>query len=183
MVKNKQDKFPIGYSFDNYEPDIGPFAKKLIDMTRKVLLGTNKMITIKCKKENENATTPTKSHQNDAGFDLYACESVSIYSGQRKLVDTGSCCAIPQGYCGVIKDRSGLANKSGITILGGVIDSDYRGPIKVIMYNTSSDIREVSIGDRIAQMLILPVAYAGMSEVDNLDDTVRGNMGFGSTGK
>ena len=129
-----------------------------------------------------DAKLPKKAHDSDAGFDLFALDSVDIGRGVRGLIDTGVSMAIPDGYCGIIKEKSGLAWKHGIIIMGGVIDSSYRGNIKVIMLNANQDTFSVKGGDKIAQLLILPVPNFNVEEVDSLDDTIRGSGGFGSTG-
>ncbi len=123
----------------------------------------------------------------DAGADLYAADSVSLSAGGgREAVPTGVAVAIPKGYAGFIQPRSGLAVKHGVTCLNtpGLIDSGYRGELKVLLINTdpSADYK-VEIGDRIAQLVIQKVERAEFVEVDELDETERGTGGFGSSGK
>ena len=139
---------------------------------------------IEIKKLADDATIPTKSNVSDAGWDLYSSGMATIvYSGERKLISTGISIAIPDGYCGLIWPRSGLSVNSGIDILAGVIDSGYRGEIKVCMLNTSDTLVHIHPGDRVAQLIIQKVEDVSFTEVKNLDDTSRGDGGFGSTGR
>jgi dUTP pyrophosphatase len=131
------------------------------------------------------AVVPIYAQDGDAGADLCANENVEIRAGARKLVKTGIKIAIPDGYVGLIHPRSGLALKQGLTVLNapGTIDSGYRGDVGVILYNTEfSKTAVISKGDRIAQLVIQKVERAKFEIVDALDDTDRGEGGFGSTG-
>jgi dUTP pyrophosphatase len=123
---------------------------------------------------------------SSAGMDIRAAvnEPVVIHPGQRVLIPTGLQMALPHGFEAQVRPRSGLAIKHGITMLNspGTIDSDYRGEVKVIAINHGSEVFTVSHGDRIAQLVIAPVIQAKVQEVDDLDDTLRGSGGFGSTG-
>ena len=128
---------------------------------------------------------PAYAHDGDAGADLVASESVTLAPGERALVGTGVRIALPEGYAAFVVPRSGLAAKHGITIVNapGTVDAGYRGEIKVALLNT--DAREsyrVSAGDRIAQLVVMPVTRARFIPVDDLPDSVRGVGGFGSTG-
>jgi len=134
------------------------------------------------KAKNNKALLPSYTHEGDAGLDLRAAEDTLLKSGQRKLVPTGIKVAIPPGYVGLIKDRSGLAAKSGIHTLAGVVDSGYRGEVGVVLYNTSEKDFSVAGGERIAQLLIMPVAKVEVEETD-LDTTQRGEKGWGSSGR
>jgi len=138
---------------------------------------------IEVKKLNENATVPTKSHNTDAGWDLYSSNECDVPPNFRILVETNISMKIPDGYYGQIFDRSGNAFKKGLHCMAGVIDSSYRGEIKVLINNTTKDHQYIEKGDRIAQMIILPVPYGVMVEVKELDETKRGAGGFGSTDK
>ena len=134
---------------------------------------------------NERATLPTRAHDGDAGLDLYAAEGARIGPGQRVTVGTGLAVAIPQGLVGLVTPRSGLALKHGISLVNspGVIDSGYRGELRVLMLNTDASSEfKVAPGDRIAQLLLVPVATASPLEADSLDQTTRGAGGFGSSG-
>lgn len=125
---------------------------------------------------------PTRANATDAGLDLYANNSCKIGVLERALVSTGIAIEIPTGYVARIAPRSGLAFKYGIDVLAGVIDSSYRGEIKVILINHGSDNFYVESGDKIAQILIQPVELWNPVEVDQLPETSRGANGFGSTG-
>lgn len=139
---------------------------------------------IEIKKLADDATIPTKSNVSDAGWDLYSSGMATIvYSGERKLISTDISIAIPDGYCGLIWPRSGLSVNNGIDILAGVIDSGYRGEVKVCMLNTSDTLVHIHPGDRVAQLIIQKVEDVSFTEVKNLDDTSRGDGGFGSTGR
>lgn len=127
---------------------------------------------------------PTRAHKGDAGLDLTANENLVIPSGQRRTINLGTAVAIPEGQAGLICPRSGLAAKHGITVLNapGIIDAGYRGDIGVVLINHGTKPFEVSAGDRIAQLLIMP--YTNLTPVGRpLDTTDRGDKGFGSTGK
>ena len=111
--------------------------------------------------------------------------TVKIFPGEKKIIPTGVCVAIPEKYEIQIRPISGLAAKNGISILNtpGTVDSDYRGEIKVILVNFGKNIFEIKKNDRIAQMVVCPIIKAELEEVENLPETVRGEGGFGSTGK
>jgi dUTP pyrophosphatase len=127
---------------------------------------------------------PAPAHVDDAGLDLYAARAVSVRAGARALVETGIAVAIPSGWAGFVLPRSGLALHSGLTVLNapGLIDSGYRGEIKVLLINHSDQIVPVGRGDRIAQLVIQPVAKVEVIEVETLPTSERGSDGFGSTG-
>ncbi|NNC79896.1 MAG: dUTP diphosphatase [Acidimicrobiales bacterium] len=129
---------------------------------------------------------PSYATDGDAGADLVAAESLTLApGGGRALVATGAAIAIPVGYAGFIQPRSGLAYKHGVTVLNtpGLIDSGYRGELKVLLVNTDPETPfEVVRGDRIAQLVIQQVEHVNFVEVDELPDSERGAGGFGSTG-
>ena len=128
---------------------------------------------------------PAYAHEGDAGLDLCASGSFCIAPGERVLIPTGIAVAIPKGFAGFVQPRSGLAVRSGLGLVNspGLIDSHYRGEIKVIAINLdSSSPIEISHGDRIAQLVIQPVQTVVVDEVPELDATTRGDKGFGSTG-
>lgn len=141
---------------------------------------------INIKKFNENTIIPTYGTEYAAGADLYACmdEAVSINPGETHFVKTGIAMEIPVGYVGLIYARSGLACKKGLAPANkvGVIDSDYRGEIMVALHNHSKDTVTVENGERIAQLVITPYITVAFNVVDELEDTTRGEGGFGSTG-
>lgn len=137
--------------------------------------------------EYAEASIPKYMTAGDAGADLYAAESVILKAaGGRELVSTGIAVAIPKGYAGFVQPRSGLANKHGVTCLNapGLIDSGYRGELKVLLINTDPEEKfEIKVGDRIAQLVIQKVEQVDFVEVTELDETERGEGGFGSSGK
>jgi dUTP pyrophosphatase len=133
----------------------------------------------------EAATLPTRAHDSDAGLDLYAAEGARIAPGGRVSVGTGLAVAIPEGLAGLVLPRSGLALKHGVTLVNspGLIDPGYRGEVRVVLLNTDGTAEfRIGSGDRIAQLLLVPVALATPQESDTLESTVRGPGGFGSTG-
>ena len=128
---------------------------------------------------------PQRAHADDAGIDLHSAENVTLQPGERALVSTGIAMAIDTGYVGLIHPRSGLAAKKGLSIVNtpGTIDSGYRGEIKVCLVNTDrSEAISIARGDRIAQLLIQKIELPGVVEGDELDETERGEGGYGSTG-
>jgi len=144
-------------------------------------------LILKIKTLNENAVIPEQATSGAAGFDLCSAEEgiIRIATGQRAVIDTGIALEIPHGYEGQVRPRSGLAARNGITVLNspGTIDSDYRGAVKVILYNTGPTF-EVNKGDRIAQLVISKVPkLIRFQKVKTLSDTERGEGGLGSTGK
>lgn len=138
---------------------------------------------MKVKRLTETAILPTRAHPGDAGLDLYADEDWIIAPDCRGLVNTGIAVAIPPGYVGLIWPRSGLAAKFGMSVDAGVIDSGYRGPVKVLMTNSGNNPYAIGAGDKIAQLLIQPVSLMLPVDVDELDETERNNGGFGSSDK
>lgn len=139
-------------------------------------------IPVKVKKLNSDAIIPNYAHPGDAGLDIYSCEDCIIKAGERYLVSTGLSMELPEGYVAFIKDKSGISSKFGITHLAGVIEYTYRGEYKIALLNTSKEDYIIKKGDKIAQIVILPVATAEIKEVSELSDTSRGTGGFGSTG-
>lgn len=130
----------------------------------------------------DNAILPTRAHVDDAGLDLYALEDVVVEAGQGRMARTGIAMAIPEKHVGLICDRSSLAKK-GLKTAGGVVDAGYRGEVQVVLWNLSRDAIRVAAGERVAQMLILPIATPAPVEVKDLGQTTRGTGGFGSTGR
>ena len=136
----------------------------------------------------ENAVLPAYGSACAAGADLFACtaeEKTVLQSGETKLIPTGIAMEIPAGYVGLIYARSGIACKRGLAPANkvGVIDSDYRGEILVALYNQSDSPQTVERGERIAQIVITPYLTVRFEQAEKLDETVRGEGGFGSTGK
>ena len=144
-------------------------------------------LSVAIKKLTPAAQLPLRGSEQAAGYDLRACleNDVTIAPGATVLVGTGLAFALPQGYFGGVFARSGLSVKQGLRPANcvGVIDSDYRGECMVALHNDSDTPRTVTNGDRIAQLVILPYLAVDFSEVTELDDTQRGEGGFGSTGR
>ncbi|MDX9913446.1 MAG: dUTP diphosphatase [Candidatus Moranbacteria bacterium] len=137
---------------------------------------------IEIKKINPEAKIPIYAIKNDAGMELYSVEDLIVEPGKILTCGTGIAVAIPVSYVGLIWDKSGVAFKGGIKTMGGVIDSSYRGEIKIILVNLSDKAYVINKGDKVAQMLIQKVESPDIEEVEVLDDTERGEGGFGSTG-
>jgi dUTP pyrophosphatase len=130
----------------------------------------------------KDAKLPVRATPGSAGYDLFAANRMVIPARGRGLVPTGLVIKIPENYYGRIAPRSGLALKNGIDVGAGVIDSDYRGSVGVVLFNHSDVNFHIDAGDRIAQLIIEHIATPPVQEVDSLDDTERGTGGFGSTG-
>ena len=145
------------------------------------------MVKILVKKLDKNTKLPVYKTLGSSGMDVVANnkKKIIIKPGKTAMIPTGIAVAIPKGYEIQIRPRSGLAAKNGITVLNapGTVDSDYRGEIKIILINLSKKLFVVSLGNRIAQMILCPVVKGKLQEVKNLPKTVRDKGGFGSTGK
>ena len=162
------------------------------------------MLKLRIKKLHPDAIIPTRSNPTDSGLDLYSIEDAQIHQGQYKMISTGIAIQLPKPletnvfptelgtdfrqtiiWEAQVRPRSGLAAKHGITIVNspGTVDNDYRGEIKIILRNEGNEIFYIKKGDRIAQMVICPVITPTIIEVDELDNTDRGDKGFGSSGK
>lgn len=142
------------------------------------------MIDLEIQKLREGAHVPERAYRGDAGLDLAACDEVRLGPGERALVGTGLAVAIPEGYAGFVQPRSGLAARHGIAVVNspGLIDSGYRGEIKVVLLNTDRERTFVAEpGERIAQLVVLPVPEVAVREVDELPGSERGVRGFGSS--
>jgi dUTP pyrophosphatase len=134
----------------------------------------------------ETAAAPTRAHDDDAGYDLRASEAATLSPGERASVGTGVAVAIPDGHAGLVLPRSGLAARHGISLVNapGLIDAGYRGEVRVLLLNTDREASfEVAPGDRVAQLVIVRHEAPELVEVASLDETVRGDGGFGSTGR
>jgi len=142
------------------------------------------MIEVEIVRLRAEARVPERAYAGDAGVDLAACEPVTLAPGERALVPTGLAVAIPDGYAGFVQPRSGLATRHGVTIVNapGLIDSGYRGEIQVVLLNTDKEATfSAEAGERIAQLVILPVPEVVLREVDELPSSERGVQGFGSS--
>jgi dUTP pyrophosphatase len=134
----------------------------------------------------DGATLPSRAHEGDAGLDLYACEAAHLGPGERWSVGTGIAVEIPDGHAGLVLPRSGLAREHGISLVNSpcLIDSGYRGEVRVLLLNTDpAEVFRVEPGDRIAQLLIVPIALAAPVEAEALAESARGEGGFGSSGR
>jgi dUTP diphosphatase len=132
------------------------------------------------------ATLPSRAHAGDAGLDLYACEAAHIGPGERWSIGTGVAVEIPDAHAGLVLPRSGLARDHGISLVNspGLIDSGYRGELRVLLLNNDpAETFRVIVGDRIAQLLLTPIALAEPVEAVALADSARGEGGFGSSGR
>ena len=134
------------------------------------------------KKLHPDALVPARAHHDDAGLDLYTYAAFELAPGERKTVPTGIALAIPTGYVGLIWDKSSVPHKWGVKTMGGVVDASYRGEVGVIMVNLSDETQKFEKGAKISQLLIQKVELPEVCEVTELDDTIRGEGGFGSTG-
>lgn len=159
------------------ETDIALEIEKEIKKTN-----NHESLELKVEKIKPNAKLPEKAHFSDAGFDLFAADYYSIPVYGQVLVETGIKMSLPKNYAGLIWDKSGLASE-GITTMGGVIDSDYRGEIKVIVKNLSEDIFNIIPGQKIAQIILQEIPQVNIKEEKIDDNSIRGTNGFGSSGK
>jgi len=138
---------------------------------------------LKIKKLYEEAKVPHYAHHDDAGFDLFSVQDITVKKGERIAVPTGIAMEIPEGYVGLIWDKSGLAIKHGIKTIGGVIDSMYRGEVLIGVINFGEADYTFEKGHKVAQMIIQKKEAVEFEEAQELSDTARGDGGFGSTGK
>ena len=141
------------------------------------------MVEISLVKLDKSLTTPYYANPGDAGIDLRSSVDLVIMPKEKEIVPTGIKMAIPDGFVGLVWDKSGYAAKNSIKTMAGVIDSGYRGEIKVVMINLGNEDFKISKDMKIAQILIQPVVRARIIEKDSLDETTRGEKGFGSTGR
>jgi len=136
---------------------------------------------LKIKRIHPEAKLPSYGHKGDAGLDLFSCADYVLGAGEVKAIQTGIKVAIPRGYVGLIWDKSGISLK-GVHKLAGVVDAGYRGEVQVVMINLGNAPYEIKKGMKIAQMLVQPISEVEVIEAEDLDDTLRGEDGFGSTG-
>lgn len=137
---------------------------------------------LKFKRLDPRATLPTRGSQSSAGLDIYSLDAVTIGPGERSLARTGLSVAIPEGFYGRVAPRSGLAVKQGLDVLAGVIDSDYRGELLCLLYNTGDTTVMLPATTKICQLIIEQIATPEAAWSDDLSETARGAGGFGSTG-
>jgi dUTP pyrophosphatase len=134
----------------------------------------------------DDAVLPTRAHEGDAGLDLYAAEPAHLGPGERWSVRTGVAVEIPEGHAGLVLPRSGLAREHGIALVNspGLIDAGYRGEVTVLLLNTDpAEVYRVQAGDRIAQLVVVPIAATEPVEAEALAESARGDGGFGSSGR
>ena len=138
---------------------------------------------MKVKRLSENAVLPAKAHAGDLGYDLYASEEVVLYSGQTKLIPTGIAIQFPEGYGGLLRDRSSVATKRSLFVVAGVIDNGYIGEIMIALHNSTDGFERVMVGEKIAQLILIPTVNFPVEEVNEvISADARGIGGFGSTG-
>ena len=135
------------------------------------------------KKLHSDATIPQYAHHNDAGMDLFSVSEITIQPQERVSVPTGIAMQIPDGYVGLIWDKSGISQKFGLKTLGGVVDAGYRGEIFVGLYNTGNNPHTFEAGQKLAQIIIQKIEQPEVIEVLELNNSIRGEGAFGSTGK
>lgn len=139
-------------------------------------------MNLRVKRLDDTAILPRRASFGAVGYDLYCHEDVSIHPGHRQLVPTGIAIVLPRGTYGRVAPRSGFAVKHGINVGAGVIDPDYTGEVKVLLFNHGSDVFEVKKGERVAQLVLERCETPPVEEVGALEETARGAGGFGSTG-
>jgi dUTP pyrophosphatase len=143
-------------------------------------------VELRVAKLKDEAILPSRAHAGDAGLDLYACEAAHLGPGERWSVGTGVAVEIPEGHAGLVLPRSGLARDHGIALVNapGLIDAGYRGEVRVLLLNTDpAEVFRLAPGDRIAQLVVAPVALTEPVEVGELAESARGDGGFGSSGR
>jgi dUTP pyrophosphatase len=143
-------------------------------------------VELRVTKLKDGAQVPARAHAGDAGLDLYSCEAAHLGPGERWSVGTGVAVEIPDGHAGLVLPRSGLARDHGISLVNspGLIDAGYRGEVRVLLLNTDpAEVFRLEPGERIAQLVIAPVALAEPVEVESLSESARGDGGFGSSGR
>jgi dUTP diphosphatase len=143
-------------------------------------------VQLRIAKLKDEAILPSRAHEGDAGLDLYACEAAHLGPGERWSVGTGVAVEIPEGHAGFVLPRSGLARDHGIALVNspGLIDAGYRGEVRVLLLNTDpAEVFRLQPGDRIAQLVVAPIALAEPVEVEELAESARGDGGFGSSGR
>ena len=148
-----------------------------------MVISTYKMTTMRVKLLSENATVPTRGSMSSAGWDLYAANDIVVTARGKAIIPTDLAVAISVGYYGRIAPRSGMSWKNHTDIGAGVIDADYRGPVGVVMFNHADEDLQITMGDRVAQLVVEQISTDDLVVVDDLDDTERGEGGFGSTGQ
>lgn len=139
-------------------------------------------LKFRVRKLNAKSKIPLRAHSTDAGMDFYSTINETIPPGGRRTIPTGISCAVPEGWSLILKDKSGLAVNNGLHVMAGVVDSDYRGEVVIVIVNLSQERVDIKEGQKIAQGLLIPVGLFDIVEVPSLEATVRNDGGFGSTG-
>ena len=168
--------------YDSLKYDVKKVEEVVYDLRLRGLNGQDSEVYLKVKKLTETAQLPTRGSSHAAGYDMYASAECTIEAGGRALVSTGLSIAVPEDCYARIAPRSGLAVKNGIQTGAGVVDSDYRGEVRVLLFNQGDKEFKINVGDRIAQMVLERVYTPSVEATDNLEESVRGAGGFGSTG-
>ena len=137
---------------------------------------------VQIKRTHSDAVLPSYAYSGDAGLDIYSCVDAEISAGEKEIIPTGLMMAVPAGHVGFVWDKSGIAAKHHIKTMAGVLDSNYRGELKVVLTNLGRETYKIEKGQKIAQLVIQPYIQADIEEVGELDDTERGDAGFGSSG-
>lgn len=138
---------------------------------------------MKIKRLTPSAKLPTKAHAGDLGYDLYADDQITFWNDETKLVSTGIAIQLPEGYGAIIRDRSSVATKKKLFVVAGVIDNGYTGEIKVALFNSNDHLQTIYVGDKIAQLILIPTVDFPIEEVEDITSVDgRGTNGFGSTG-
>lgn len=138
---------------------------------------------IKIKRLKDDAILPNYAHPEDVGLDLYSMEDYKLQPGERKIFFLGFALEFPDGYAGIVKDKSSLPKNAGVHSMAGVYDAGYRGEYNVNLVNLGSEPYKIAKGDKIAQLIIFPVEHGELEEVDELNESARGDDRFGSTGR
>lgn len=139
---------------------------------------------LKVKQLVSHAMVPEKAHTGDLGYDLFSADQTSIHAGETKLISTGISIGFPEGYGGLLRDRSSVATKRGLFVVAGVIDNGYTGEIKVALHNSTEGFQTIYRGDKIAQLILIPTVDFQVELVEEItSNDGRGENGFGSTGQ
>ena len=155
-------------------------AKKAVKTKKKKKVRPE--VTLNFLKISKSAEAPEYALDTDAGFDLKALESVTIFPFEQKKVSTGIAIEVPEGYVGIVRDRAGIVQKMNVHTVAGTFDSGFRGEVSIMLVNMNDKTIEIETGMRIAQRILVPIVKAKITEVKKLSSTERGDKGFGSTG-
>lgn len=140
-------------------------------------------LQVKIKRLHEDAILPTYAHPGDAGMDMYALEDYELGPGERKVIDCGFALEFPFGYVALVKDRGSVPRKFGLHTMAGVFDAGYRGGYNVLVVNLGDEVHQIKKGDKLAQLVILPIPFVELEEVEELSDSERADGAWGSSGR